>query len=210
MNAVIAFQRLRNLPSDGSLDEATLAALRLAPAGGAAATARPARDLLDVFPWMELAQRKKGLHENADNEALRAFLTSDGENSTVGDPASVPWCGDFVETCIAVTLPTAVLPANPYLARNWLKFGRTVDPCFGSILVFWRVKVTGTAGHVAFYYSEDDDHFQVLGGNQSNRISIASIAKNRLLGARLPVVGGPYPRLTIRSEADWDKSVDEA
>ncbi len=210
MNAVIAFQRSRNLPSEGKLNEATLAALRLAPAGGAPAADPPARDLLDVFPWMELAQRKKGLHEHADNQELRAFLTSDGSNRTVGDPALVPWCGDFVETCIAVTLPAAALPANPYLARNWLKFGRTVDPCFGSILVFWRGSRSGSSGHVGFYFSEDDEDFHVLGGNQRNRISITSIAKDRLLGARLPAVGGPYPRRTIRNAADWEKSVDES
>ena len=96
MNAVIAFQRSRNLPSEGKLNEATLAALRLAPAGGAPAADPPARDLLDVFPWMELAQRKKGLHEHADNRELRAFLTSDGSSRTVGDPALVPWCGESV------------------------------------------------------------------------------------------------------------------
>ncbi len=138
MNAVIAFQRTRSLPPEGRLDEATLAALQLAPAGGASAADPPARDLLNIFPWIELGLRKKGLSEGKDNELLKEFLTSDGKNRTVGDPAVLPWCGDFVETCIAVTLPSAVLPANPYLARNWLKFGRTVDPCFGSILVFWR------------------------------------------------------------------------
>ncbi len=68
----------------------------------------------------------------------------------------------------------------------------------------------GSSGHVGFYYSEDDEDFQVLGGNQRDRISITSIAKGRLLGARLPAVGGPYPRRTIRNAADWEKSVDES
>ncbi len=212
MNAVIAFQRTRSLPPEGRLDEATLAALQLAPAGGASAADPPARDVLNIFPWIELGLRKKGLSEGKDNELLKEFLTSDGKNRTVGDPAVLPWCGDFVETCIAVTLPSAVLPANPYLARNWLKFGRTVDPCFGSILVFWRPPRTSINGHVGFYYSEDDENFHVLGGNQGNEISIKSIAKERLLGARLPLVGGPYPRRIIRTaaDADWVKTNNEA
>jgi uncharacterized protein (TIGR02594 family) len=208
LNALVAFQRARDLPAEGSLNEATLAALKLDPPGGGDGSERPARDLLDLFPWIELAQRKKGLREGADNATLRAFLASDG--NTLGDPATRPWCGDFVETCIAVTLPSAVLPANPYLARNWLKFGRTVDPCFGAILVFWRGSRSGTEGHVGFYYAEDDSDFHVLGGNQSNKVSVAKIDKSRLLGARLPLVGGPYPRRAIRSQEDWERSVDEA
>lgn len=207
--AVVAFQRSRSLPAEGSLNEATVAALRKAPDGGASDSDRPSKDILNLFPWMDLALRKKGLHENRDNRDLRAFLNSDG--STLGDPAKKPWCGDFVETCIAVTLPTEVLPTNPYLARNWLKFGKTVDPaCFGSVLVFWRISRSGSAGHVGFYYSEDARNYHVLGGNQSDSINISAISKNRFLGARFPNSGGPYPRKQIRSASDWKLSENEA
>lgn len=209
MNAVIAFQTARGLPADGRLTNATQAALRAAPAGQESdkQPQAPSRDLLDFFPWMALAIRKKGMHEQRDNPELREFLKSDGK--TLGDPAQLPWCGDFVETCIAVSIPQAVIPTNPYLARNWLKFGMTVDACFGSVLVFWRGSVSGTKGHVGFYYSEDADFYHVLGGNQSNSVSVSKIARNRLLGARLPTVGGPYPRKVVTSASDWQITVDE-
>ncbi|WP_138467507.1 peptidoglycan-binding protein [Poseidonocella sp. HB161398] len=208
-NAVVAFQAARALPATGKLAEATVAMLRAAPGNvGEPAEEAPGQDLLDRFPWMELALRKRGLHEQADNAELRKFLKSDGK--TLGDPAQLPWCGDFVETCIAVTLPMSGLPANPYLARNWLKFGQDVDPCFGAVLVFWRGSRSGTSGHVGFYYSEDADSYHVLGGNQSNKVGISSIRKDRLLGARLPREEGPYPRKTVLSAKDFKLTVNEA
>lgn len=215
LKATIAFQRARQLPAEGVLNRATIDALRASTVvAGADATPKasetsdaPAQDLLDLMPWMSLALRKRGLHEKQDNTDLRKFLKSDGK--TLGDPAELPWCGDFVETCIAVTMTNAVLPANPYLARNWLKFGQTVDPCFGSILVFWRGKRSGFSGHVGFYYSEDADTYHVLGGNQGNKVSVTSLKKNRLLGARLPLVGGPYPRRPITKASDWKLSENE-
>jgi len=208
LGATMAFQKARGLPSEGALNNATVSMLRLSPAGAMTSDKEPPKsDLLDRMPWMALAKRKIGLHEKEDNFELRKFLKSDGP--TLGDPAQNPWCGDFVETCIAVTLTGEVLPNNPYLARNWLKFGQTVDAVFGSILVFWRISKTGSFGHVGFYYSEDADTFHVLGGNQSNAITITKISKNRLLGARLPFTGGPYPRKVVKKSSDWELSENE-
>jgi uncharacterized protein (TIGR02594 family) len=210
--ATLEFQRDRCIPESGKLNQATIAALRAAPGFSSTEPAEkpkdvPAQNLWDQFSWMSLALRKKGLHEDRDKTILKEFLKSDGK--TLGDPSQLPWCGDFVETCIAVSLPTAIIPNNPYLARNWLHFGATVEPCFGSILVFWRGSRSGTKGHVGFYYSEDDDVYHVLGGNQSDSVSVTSLAKNRLLGARMPTVGGPYPRKVVRSKADWKLTTNE-
>jgi uncharacterized protein (TIGR02594 family) len=209
-SATVSFQEAKGLPPHGVLNEITVAALRAAPQHIPNDTApdAPAMDLLNAFPWMELALRKKGLREREDNRDLRAFLKSDGK--TLGDPAVLPWCGDFVETCIAVTLPDAALPTNPYLARNWQRFGHSVEPCFGSILVFWRGSVSGTKGHVGFYYSEDKENYHVLGGNQGDKVSIAALDKKRLLSAQLPLVGGPYPCKKVSSGSKFSLSINEA
>ena len=138
------------------------------------------------LPWMDIANSKKGLHERHHNRELFAWLRSDGAG--VGDPAKIPWCGDFVETCIALALPDEVLPANPYLASNWTKFGNPVSPRYGAILVFWRGSPSSWKGHIGFYVSEDATHYHVLGGNQSNKINVARISKKRLRvgGSRWP------------------------
>ena len=51
----------------------------------------------------------------------------------------------------------------------------------GDILVFKR---PGGGGHVGFYVGEDDKCYHVLGGNQSNEVSVARLEKSRCLGIR--------------------------
>jgi hypothetical protein len=79
------------------------------------------------------------------------------------------------------------LGTNPYWARNWLLFGQDVKPVTGAVLVFER----GSGGHVGCAVGQDDSHFFVLGGNQSDAVTIARIAKSRLLGARWPATYPP-------------------
>jgi hypothetical protein len=43
-----------------------------------------------------------------------------------------------------------------------------------------------SGGHVGFLVGESAAHLYVLGGNQSNAVSIAPLAKRRLLGLRWP------------------------
>jgi uncharacterized protein (TIGR02594 family) len=139
--------------------------------------------------WYSEVERRKGLHEVKNKATLMAWLRSDGH--TLGDPSKLPWCGDLVETAIRKTLPKEPIPQNPYLARNWLKFGTMVKPCLGAILVFNGGKRPPPSGHVCFYAGEDKTHYHVLGGNQSNAITVMKIAKNRLLGARWPLTAPP-------------------
>ncbi|HLP67938.1 MAG TPA: peptidoglycan-binding protein [Rhizobium sp.] len=180
--AVKGYQSATHLDPDGIVGPATLRALF----GGAAVSPS---DSPDVAPWLDVAWRMKGLHERRDNAALREFLKSDG--GTIGDPAKIPWCGDFVQTCIAIAMPDEPLPANPYAAINWLKFGREDQPQRGAILVFWRGSPDGWEGHVGFYVSEDQTHFHVIGGNQQDSVTVSRIAKARLRkgGCRLPITG---------------------
>jgi uncharacterized protein (TIGR02594 family) len=140
-------------------------------------------------PWYELALSKKGLHEDRDWQELYKFLKSDGH--TLGDPRELPWCGDFVETCIAITLPNESLPSNPYLARNWQKFGKYIEPTVGAIGVFWRVDRDGTQGHVTFIAGNEGNYLYGLGGNQSNGVSSAKLSYQRLLGCYWPLT---FPR----------------
>jgi hypothetical protein len=94
-------------------------------------------------------------------------------------------------TCIRMGLPDepllGALGTNPYWARNWLLFGREVQPIIGAVLIFER----GSGGHVGFAIGQDDTHFYVLGGNQSDAVTIARIAKSRFLAARWPATYPP-------------------
>jgi uncharacterized protein (TIGR02594 family) len=169
----------------GTVGAKTLAALFPGDGGtgdeGGASAPTPAP--LVRAPWVQLGLTKKGLTETGAGKAkLVAFLRSDG--ATLGDPAKLPWCGDFVQTCIAVTVPHEPLPANPYWARNWATFGKPVEPTFGAVIVFAR----GNAGHVAFLVGEslDGEAWIILGGNQSNAVSVTAKAKQDTIATRWP------------------------
>lgn len=183
--ALVAFQANAGLKVDGIAGPKTVAALRQALID---LGKPPASNLLTDRagpPWYQELLRRKGLHEVRDRTGLIAWLRSDGK--TLGDPAKLPWCGDAIETAMALTLPTEPLPSNPYLARNWLKFGVPLGrPALGAVIVFWRGSKAGTSGHVGFYAGEDAQAYHVLGGNQSNAITIARLDKARLLGFRWP------------------------
>lgn len=161
------------------------------------------------LPWMAIARRHLGLSETADNAALRAFLKSDG--STLGDPAQLPWCGDFIETCIKLGLPgeifTGLVRENPYWAKNWILFGKPVSLGFGAVCVFDR-KPSG--GHVAFAVGQDETRLFCLGGNQNNEICIVPVAKDRLLGCRAPSTWTgslpPLPRMTTSQASSLNEA----
>lgn len=93
----------------------------------------------------------------------------------------IPWCGLFA----AIVAHRAGKPVvkDPLWARNWAKFGKkSPAPGLGDVLVFGR----NGGGHVGFYVAEDASAFHVLGGNQSNKVCVTRIAKNRLLACRRP------------------------
>lgn len=163
-----------------------------------------------VPPWYAELRRRVGLHERRNRKALAAWLRSDGR--TLGDPAELPWCGDAVATAIALTVPNEPLPANPYLARAWLSFGRALaEPAVGAVGIAWRGRRDGHSGHVFLYAGETATHILALGGNQRNAITDdALIARDRILGWRWPT-NHPEPYAgRVQAAAGGIVSTDEA
>ena len=180
-------ERLDHSPGavDGQWGVRTARALKsLLTANGRPASLAP----VGLLPCITEAKTALGRNEASDRSWLMDWLKRDGRS--LDDPGKNPWCGDFVETCIRMALPDepmlGALGANTYWARNWLLFGQAVQPITGAVLIFER----GAGGHVGFNVGQDDTHFYLLGGNQSDAVTIARIAKSRLLGARWPAT---YP-----------------
>lgn len=100
-----------------------------------------------------------------------------------------PWCGTFM----AWLMKQAGLKA-PAIAVRAAQWGRTgkwgrelLAPRLGCIMVFTR----NGGGHVGLYLGEDDTHFYILGGNQSNSVNIMRIAKDRLAAGGMRWPHGP-------------------
>lgn len=144
--------------------------------------------LTAVAPWMAVAKQLEGTKEYAgaaSNPTIMAWARYLRLSASyVND--GVAWCGLFVAYVMSTTMPGDKLPLNPLGARSWLSYGKSVEPGYGAILVFWRGSKKGWLGHVGFYVGEDADNYFVLGGNQSDSVSVTKIAKARLLGARAP------------------------
>ena len=178
--AVRAFQQKNGLQIDGVVGPVTRAALL----GAGIAAPEPLRD--PALAWFIEAQRLLGVKENkaGDNPVILDWADDLGIPYKHDD---IPWCGLYVAHCLGSTLTREPLPNNPLGARNWMRFGAPTSPKAGAIMVFWRISPSGFKGHVGFYAGEDGGAFHILGGNQSDKVSVARIAKNRLLGARWPV-----------------------
>lgn len=135
--------------------------------------------------WLELARAELGTAEvsgREHNAKIVAYFSDAGHSEVRNDETA--WCAGFV----GAMLKRAGMPNTGSLAaRSYLKYGVPVtEPEPGDIAVFSRGNSTWE-GHVAFYIGETDTAVKVLGGNQSNKVSVASYPKSKLLGYRRPI-----------------------
>lgn len=101
------------------------------------------------------------------------------------------WCGLFVGM-VAKRAGYPLSAAKLLAAKEWANWGEEIPK---GREMLWDVLVFSRPGgnHVGFYVGENDVAFLVFGGNQSNAVGFAWIAKNRLIAARRPIykVGEP-------------------
>lgn len=113
----------------------------------------------------------------ADNPTILGWARELGLSEYRHD--ETPWCG----LAMGISAKHAGLqPAKIMLrALAWAEWGTpVVVPLLGDVLTFQREG----GGHVGLYVAEDSTDYHVLGGNQSNRMSITRIIKSRLHAAR--------------------------
>jgi uncharacterized protein (TIGR02594 family) len=180
--AVQEFQKAQGLAVDGVVGPQT--ATKLFPSG-------PADDeqfsIPSAMPWLQEAFQLIGTREQrgaGSNEAILGWARD--LDITSYDEDDIPWCGLFVAHCVGSQLLEESLPGNPLGARNWATFGNAATPQLGAVMVFWRKSRTSGLGHVGFYWAEDAHTYYILGGNQSDAVSVARLKKDRFLGARWP------------------------
>jgi len=135
--------------------------------------------------WMRLARSEIGTKEvigPEHNPAVIAYFRDAGFPEINDDETA--WCAGFTN---AMLQRAGYAGSKSLAARSFLTWGKPVDkPYPGCVAIFSRGDPRSWTGHVGFYVGESGGNIQVLGGNQSNQVSIAPQAKSRLLGYRKP------------------------
>jgi len=124
-----------------------------------------------------------GKGSNATIIGWRDELNQNGVKIAGYSDDDIPWCGLFAAIVVFRARGAAEVVEKPLWALNWAKFGtKSPKPALGDVLAFQR----NGGGHVGFYVAEDATCYHVLGGNQSNRVSITRVEKSRCKAVRRP------------------------
>ena len=135
----------------------------------------------------ELGQREKP--GKPANPRIREYLKTTNIGSPEDQSDETPWCSAFVNWVVEdfrkkvnrVT-PKGTARAN---ARSWLNWGwPSPVPFRGAIVILSRGQPP--AGHVAFVVDAQRDTLRIIGGNQSDAVTITTVPKERVLGYRIP------------------------
>lgn len=132
-----------------------------------------------IPPWMEVAIKELGVSEVPGPGNNPRIV--DYHRSTSSGPSDdeIPWCSSFVNFCFK---QAGIKGTNSKAARSWLGWGYKITyPVFGCVVVTSR-GTNPAQGHVGFWVGNG----KILGGNQGDKVSIASFDRFRVLCYRLP------------------------
>ena len=133
-------------------------------------------------PWLTEARKHIGLKEvpgAGNNPTIIGWLT---RLKAWWKEDLTPWCGTFVAHCL---FSAEIAPPKAwYRAKAYLEWGIWIPaPIVGCVVVFDRKG----GGHVGFVVGKDSrGRLMVLGGNQSDAVSIAPFELGRVAGYRWP------------------------
>jgi uncharacterized protein (TIGR02594 family) len=134
--------------------------------------------------WLREARKHVGLLEikgQKHNPKIVQFFKEVGHSWVKDDETA--WCAAFLG---AMLERAGIKSTRQLTARSYLNWGVPIkEPKLGCIAVLKR-GTSNWQGHAGFYLSETPQTVTLIGGNQSNSVSIAKYNKRRLLGYRWP------------------------
>jgi len=129
------------------------------------------------FAINELGTRE--IAGNEDNSQILEYLDS---VKIIKGHDEIPWCSGFINW---VMIQDGLKGTNKANARSWLDWGVAIDkPQVGAVVVFKR-GLEAWQGHVAILLDWNEEYFIVIGGNQSNKVGIAYLPRDKVLGMRM-------------------------
>lgn len=155
----------------------------------------PAPPALSLTPYAvaqgELAMDVREVAGPQDNPRILLYHRSTNNPAEHDETA---WCSSFVNYCVE---RAGMIGTDSAWARSWHDSGWgqdvTSDPRPGDIVVWSRSSAKEKGGHVGFFVEQvGADFIRVLGGNQGNRVRIATYPVDGETG------GMRYKLLSIR------------
>lgn len=140
----------------------------------------------DLFfpPWLKEAAKNLGVHEGvgaANNPTVVQFYADAGFPGIKSD--AVAWCAAFVG---AMLKRAGYKPSGSLGARSYEAYGVNLHkPMFGCIGVKKRAG-GGWLGHVGFVVAYDGSRVWMLGGNQGDKVSVASFPASQFTAFVIP------------------------
>lgn len=134
--------------------------------------------------WLAPARALLGTAEVPGSASNPVIVEMHRRVSGVAHPDSVPWCAALVGYCLE---QAGIDSTNSLMARSYVRWGEPVegDPPVGAVVVFSSDRGP-SSGHVAFCVGVSTSRIEVLGGNQNDRVSIASYPRSKIVAVRWP------------------------
>jgi len=149
-----------------------------------------------VHAWAELGQRE--IAGPKSNPRIDDYIRNAGHPQHANDATA--WCAAFVGACLE---RAGVAGTRSLMARSYLGWGQAAtEPEPGVVAVLSR-GANPALGHVGFLVGMTDDSVILLGGNQSDAVTVEAFARHRLLGLRRPSDSNPInaPPRPVASDA---------
>lgn len=172
-DALIQFQKMKNLTPDGIAGGKTFSALGYKAT--AKADSEPANTEF-VNPWFDIVKAEMGVSENSTPGKDNARIIEYHATTTLkAKHDEVPWCSSFVNW---VMVQAGYKGTDNALAKSWATWGVPVTtPVIGDIVVIKRKSkssdsATGssTGYHVAFFIAKSSSSITLIGGNQGDKV----------------------------------------
>jgi uncharacterized protein (TIGR02594 family) len=139
-------------------------------------------------PWYEIALRELAAEvAESGNEAhpriLEYLATCSDLEEGEAERDSTPWCSAFVNWCLA---QAGIAGTGSGWARSWSEWGEPIDPPRPGAIAVWARGRTSpeepvVTGHVSFFVEDRGESLLVLGGNQSDSVSLKTYPKRGYL-----------------------------
>ena len=142
--------------------------------------------------WMAEAWRELGQSERpgvAHNPRIVAMFDELGHPNQSDETA---WCAAFVGACLE---RAGIASTRSLMARSYEAWGvASAAPIAGAVAVLRRGS-DPAFGHVGFLVGASDSHVFLLGGNQSDAVTVAPFDRDLVLAYRVPHGDGEPPKI---------------